>query len=428
MKSRKTFILFHFIIGSRKGNNITLKKIDCISAVNTLPGDPLNFPDLDISNLLLMSTEKGGRNSDISLSIAMNPEIGRKSMISTFGTPFSTSSSSNALQGSDFASALYDSDLAYSLNDHDIMHAPEYSLNSNEHFPFRPKNIMSDNMEFQVPNQVEKRRISRIRRIKNALMDMELMLGKDDLFINESEMLNYATKNLISEEADPIKEALNLLNCPDEPFVMETFDGIFKTSKLNFSYSKPMISKKSGSNNSAFTSDHIDFHDAEGHYEYYNNNDNFNEIEQYRNVPNSTPNTLNLPWSISGSGLSSSSMGLSSIGINTPIRKGQLNGQNSPTSLLDLQLSSTSSSSSISLYNPKNDMNLPQETFDFLYYLHDSMSSDSGINTLGRILNKETVSRPVVARAFHHLLELKSANLIDVKQSSPFSDIQIIMN
>ena len=424
----------------RKGSNITLKKIDCISAVNVLPGDPLNFPDLDISNLLSMTTEKDGRSSEASSSAAMNPEIGRKSILSSFGTPFSTSTSSNALQGSDFAAALSDAEMAYSLNDHDMMYASDYSMNSNEFFPFRPKSINSsgsnENLEFQVPNLVEKRRVSRLnrlKRIKNALMDMELMLEKDELFINESEMLQRSQVSLEANDVDPIKEALKLLNGPEELFVSETFDGIFKTSKLNFSYST--YKQNTNLNNQAdFDADLMAFNDNDG-YDYYNDNDNFNEIEQYRNVPNSTPSTLNLPWSVSGSSISNDSRGLfsSSIGINTPIRKGRSNDQSSPTSLAELQelklsSSSSGSSSSIPLYNPQNNMNLSQETFDFLYYLHDSMPSNSGITTFGSILKKETVSRAIAARAFHHLLELKSASLIDVKQPRPFADIQITMN
>ena len=366
----------------------------------------------------------------------MNLEIGRKSITSSFGTPFSTSTSSNALQGSDFAAAISDSDIAYSLNDHDMMRGgSDYSLNSNELFPLRPRSLNSsgsnDKMEFQVPDLVEKRRASRIRRIKNALMDMELMLGKDQLFINESEMLQRTQTISKLEETDPIKEALKLLNGPDELFVLETFEGIFKTNKPSFTFSAHKISGNSRQP-AGFNSDPADFNDADGHYEYYNDNDNFNDIEQYRNVPNSTPSTLNLPWSVSGSSISSDTRGLSSVGINTPIRKGRNNDQSSPSSLSDLHdlklSSSSSSSSSIPFYNPQNNMNLSQETFDFLYYLHDSMLPNSGITTFGSILKKETVSRPIAARAFHHLLELKSASLIDVKQPSPFSDIQIIMS
>lgn len=405
-----------------------MKKIDCISAVNTLPGDPLNFPDLDITNLLLMSTENGGPATARSSEASMNPEMGRKSFASVLGTPFSnTSGSSNALQGSDFASAISDSDLAYSLNDHDMMHGSDYSMNSNEIFPLRPKKAGANgNLDFQVPNHLEKRRISRIRRIKNGLMDMELMLGKDELFIKESELLQNSKNNSGIEEIDPIQEALKLLNGPDEFFVMETFDGIFKTSKLNFKLS--IKQKHNGKASSTFTSDHIDFNDG-----YYEDNDiyNNNDIEQYRNVPNSTPSTLNLPWSISGSSLSdsnSSMKGFSSIGINTPVRKGQQSSPSSFSDLQDLRLSSSSSSSpSIPLYNPQTNMNLSQETFDFLYYLHDSLLSDSGSTTFGSVLNKETVSRPIAARAFHHLLELKSASLIDVNQAAPFSDIEIII-
>ena len=91
MKSALFNLIQSFYYVYRKGSNITLKKIDCISAVNVLPGDPLNFPDLDISNLLSMTTEKDGRSSEASSSAAMNPEIGRKSILSSFGTPFSTS-------------------------------------------------------------------------------------------------------------------------------------------------------------------------------------------------------------------------------------------------------------------------------------------------------------------------------------------------
>lgn len=358
-----------------------------------------------------MANVNGGRSSEISSTIGLNPEMGRKSILSSLGTPFSTSSSSNALQGSDFAAAISDSDLGYSMNDHDMMYGSEMS---SDIFPLRPRS--ESNMEFQVPTRIEKRKISRIRRIKNALMDTETMLDKGELFINESEMLQYNLYNLKTEEYfDSIKEALTLLNAPAELFALESFEGIFNLCKFNYS----------NRNLSGNIDDHIDFNYADDHYDYISGNDNFNDIEEYRNDPNATPSSaLYLPWSTNSSSSFSSNKGISSAGINTPIRKGHLNVHSSPSSLSE---SISGSSPSVKLYNPENNMNLSQESFDFLYYLHDSITSESGIASFGNILKKDTVSRQIAARGFYHLLELKSANLIDVKQRLPFSEIQIIM-
>ena len=81
----------------------------------------------------------------------MTPEAGRKSLL---GTPFfnfpSSSSSLNALQGSDFAAVISDSDFSTGLNDHDY--------NINEMFSLRPplnnSNSSNGSLEFHVPDEL----------------------------------------------------------------------------------------------------------------------------------------------------------------------------------------------------------------------------------------------------------------------------------
>ena len=410
------------ILSFRKGINISLKKIDCISAVNTLPGDPLNFPDLDIANLLLdtATTVSNGRSS---LSSNLSVEIGRKSML--IGTPFSTSSS-NALQGSDFAAVISDSDFG-SLNDHDDMpYSEDFSLALRPAFKDR---ITSDNLTFQVPELLARQK-RRLKRFKNALMDHELMLEKDQLFINQQGMLNYSGAELLSNISDPIMEALKLLNGPEYIFIPGTFDSIFTSNRLKFSYSKkkPIIAGLVVNDDNQYPPD-----SDNGNY-----HDDFNDIEAYRNdansISSSTPSNLVLPWSTSSSSFSSSHStfldkhgGVSSI-LNTPIRKGGNNTPSPLTDLTDLKLSSSSSSTSFSstssaIFGNTQTSSMSQETFDFFYYLVDSITSKSG--SLSSILKREYTSRPIAARALHHLLELRSANLIEVEQNCPFADIKI---
>lgn len=403
-----------------------MKKIDCISAVNVLPGDPLNFPDLDITNLLLDSQGIGRA----SLSSNPSAEIGRKSM--SLGTPFSTvSSSSNALQGSDFAAVISDSDFG-SMNDHDMPfpHDDDYQMSLR---PARDRSSSSDSMEFQVPEELQRQRQQRkVKRFKNALMDHELMLEKDQLFINDQEMLEY--RDPFNAPSDPFIEALRLLNKPDELFISGTFDSIFTTRRLEFSFNKkPKLADESAEKKME-TSDEGMIYDDGGFNDYDGGG-----IEMFRNdssISSSstrTPSTLILPWSTSTSTSDNQQRLLSSV-LNTPIRKG---GSSTPSPLTDnlqeLRLTSNSSSSA-SFSSSSEDFHnqldsgssLSQDTFDFFYFLFDSVPSKSGgIIELSSVLKRESTSRAVAARALHHLLELTSANLINVKQIHPFSDIKI---
>lgn len=397
-----------------------MKKIDCISAVNVLPGDALNFPDLDISSLLI-ENQAVGRTS---LSSNPSAEIGRKSML--LGTPFSTTSSStlsNALHGSDFANAISYSDYG-SMNDHsDIPFSEEFN---NQRF-VRPRiEDSDDSMEFQVPDQLQQKK-KRLKRFINSLMDHDLMLEKDELFINENEML---TNTIASTVTDPFAAALKLLKSPDEFFIPGTFDAIFSCDRLSFNY-KGNNAKKNKKIDQKTINDGLttasDFH-------FDNENDGFDYdggIEMYRNENTlssssiTTPSTLILPWSNASS--SSDKQRLLSSVLNTPIRK---NGNSTPSPLdeiNELKLTSSSSNSSFSSSSfqtfPSENLSLSQETFDFFCFLVDSLPSKSGY--LGNVSKRESMSRPIAARALHHLLELKSNNLIDVKQLKPFSDIKI---
>ncbi len=392
-----------------------------------MPGDPLNFPDLDIANLLLDSQGIGRA----SLSSNPSAEIGRKSM--SLGTPFSTvSSSSNALQGSDFAAVISDSDFG-SMNDHD-MPLPlddDYQISLR---PARDRISSSDSMEFQVPEELQRQRQQRkVKRFKNALMDHELMLEKDQLFINDQEMLEY--RDLFGTTSDPFTEALKLLNKPDELFISGTFDSIFTTRRLDFHFNKkPKLApenteKKMGTSDEGMLYDDGGFNDYDG-----------GGIEMFRNESSisssstRTPSTLILPWSTSTSTSDKQQRLLSSV-LNTPIRKG---GSNTPSPLTDnlQELRLTSSSSSSASFASSEDFqnqlgggsSLSQDTFDFFYFLVDSVPSKSGGSIeLNSVLKRESTSRAVAARALHHLLELTSANLINVKQHQPFSDIKILI-
>lgn len=400
-----------------------MKKIDCISAVNVLPGDPLNFPDLDISNLLMSESH---RASIMSTSTVLNPEIGRKSF--SLGTPFSTPSS-NALQGSDFASVIGDSDFG-SMNDHDTM--------DHEIFPLRQisnniSSYQSENFEFNVPDELrrQKRAKQKIQKFKNSLMDHELMLEKDKLFINDNELLKQNfNDNFIS--SDPFKVALDLLNNPDEQLFESST--IFKTTKLNFSYetrkteqnkNKSIIPMTISSSNNE---DSVDFIMDNDDYRFHDG------IEVYRNDPNSrrlsmtsssTPSNLMLPWS-SSSVEKSRNHFLSAI-QNTPIRKGL---QSTPSPLTDLSATPSSSLSSASSPFKQFSTSLSNETFDFFYFLQDTIenSDNTKIFTFETALPKAGTCRAVAARAFHHLLELKTANLVKVKQFRPFSSIEILID
>jgi hypothetical protein len=400
-----------------------LKKIDCISAVNVLPGDPLNFPDLDISNLLMSESH---RASIMSTSTVLNPEIGRKSF--SLGTPFSTPSS-NALQGSDFASVIGDSDFG-SMNDHDTM--------DHEIFPLRQisnniSSYQSENFEFNVPDELrrQKRAKQKIQKFKNSLMDHELMLEKDKLFINENELLKQNfNDNFFS--SNPFKVALDLLNNPDEQLFESST--IFKTTKLNFSYE---TRKAEQNKNKSIIPMTISSSNNEDSVDYIMDNDDYrfdDGIEVYRNDPNSrrlsmtsssTPSNLMLPWS-SSSVEKSRNHFLSAI-QNTPIRKGL---QSTLSPLTDLSATPSSSLSSASSPFKQFSTSLSNETFDFFYFLQDTIenSDNTKIFTFETALPKAGTSRAVAARAFHHLLELKTANLVKVKQSRPFSSIEILID
>lgn len=397
-----------------------MKKIDCISAVNVLPGDPLNFPDLDISNLLISESH---RASIVSTSTVLNPETGRKSF--SLGTPFSTPSS-NALQGSDFASVVGDSDFG-SMNDHDTM--------DQDIFPLRQINnqilsSQSENFEFKVPDELKRqqRARQRIKKFKNSLMDHELMLDKDQLFINECELLKTNLNNGAGERCDPFKMALDLLNNPDELFFES--DVIFKTTKLNFSYTKPKTEQsKQNLQISRSDDDSINYHMDNDDYGF---ND---DIEVYRNDPNvgglsltssSTPSNLILPWSSSSADATKNPF--SSAIQNTPIRKGL---QSTPSPLTDLVATPSSSSLSAASSPFKHfSTALSQDTFNFFYFLQDTIETSGNIKifTFETVLPKNKTNRAVAARAFHHLLELKTASLVEVKQTRPFSDIEISIN
>ena len=447
----------------RIGTNITLKKFDCISNVNIIPGDPLNFPDLDISNLLNISDARTSTSSHNN-QIIMTPEAGRKSLL---GTPFfnfpSSSSSLNALQGSDFAAVISDSDFSTGLNDHDY--------NINEMFSLRPplnnSNSSNGSLEFHVPDELlrQKRAKLRIRKLKNSLMDQDLMLEKDNLFINEREMLknNYLNISRSTEVADPIKEALQLLNGPNDKLLIDNDCkfSLFNNLKLKFTASFINAKKQKNNNNKANES----FHPKD-----INMNDDFNyDVEQYRNdtenggsvfSSSNTPSNLILPWSSSSDDIDMNHFPSSAI-PNTPSRKGpEYSSPFSDLQALRLSSSSSTSFSATPSSNPatpspfpvprnynnssSNDFisTLSKETFDFYYFLQDAIiakttekikttpkSSDQiNANALiyfTDILKKESTRKPIAARALHHLLELKTANLITVKQIRPYSEIQI---
>ena len=157
--------------------------------------------------------------------------------------------------------------MAYSLNDHDMMYASIIQwipMKSSIQTKSISSSGSNENLEFQVPNLVEKRRVSRLNRLKElkCFNGHGINAGKDELFINESEMLQRSQVSLEANDVDPIKEALKLLNGPEELFVSETFDGIFKTSKLNFSYSTNNHKQNTNLNNQAgFNADLMAFND-----------------------------------------------------------------------------------------------------------------------------------------------------------------------
>jgi hypothetical protein len=398
-----------------------MKKIDCISAVNVLSGDPLNFPDLDIANLLKTESAR----TSLSSSNLQSTEIGRKSLL---GTPFSVSSltsstnnnnsNNNTLQGSDFTTALGDSDFGEFNEEH---HAGALDF---QHY-MRPN--ASDSLDdFQVPDVLARRRQSRSRKLKNSLMDHELMLEKDQLFISETEMLSDSISFIESSvNKNPNEEALELLNNSEE---LSMFHDLWNAQKFAFelpSKQTRKITKASAGNDSTFNNE-MDL----GDIEEFRGDNNFHEGSSDYGL--STPQQLlTLPWSTSSSASSRKQI-ISSI-LNTPSRKPS---SSSPISALnDLKLLSSSSDTSYgSNYQefPASSNNLSKETFDFYCFLQEawesSMSAKSrSITSFSTLLKKETTGKAVAARAFHHLLELKTSAMIEVSQNRPFSDIQIKM-
>jgi hypothetical protein len=322
----------------RKGANITIKKIDAVSG-NLLPNEPaLNFPDFDIAGLLAAASSDN--KSTAAYSEISTLEIGRK---------LSSSSATGAFAlGSDFRSSLQGSDFASVAPDSDFSHHPDIEADFGDpaKFPLKPATNVDRHFEFQVPPPDSRKRKS-ISLRRHLLLDKvdELMLGKDQLFITESEM--------------------------------------FRNDDDNLSFA------------------------------------------------NGTPSQLNLPWSSSSASKSNSSnssrrTSLTSFIDNTPIRKGSSTATLSTPSPLtepfaDLKLISAT----------HNSQTLSDESFDFFYFLQEKLSSladksgRSASNTFKRIISVDVNGRAVAARAFHHLLELRTANLVDLKQASSFSDIKI---
>lgn len=169
-------------------HNITVKKIECISAVNV----DLKLPDFDINELLSVDAKFPLP------SISSTPEQGRKSSFA-----FSTSGSSATPSGlAPFSDALDDLDTLNSASSASRIESflrPSSSVSS-LHFPTDPPEIIK-------PRRV----INRQPRFLN-LFDDKIMLEKDELFLSGD---SYQSETKMSARAAE-EEALKLLCNPNE--------------------------------------------------------------------------------------------------------------------------------------------------------------------------------------------------------------------
>lgn len=168
--------------------NITVKKIECISAVNA----DLKLPDFDINELLSVDAKFPLP------SVASTPEQGRKSSFA-----FSTSGSSATPSGlAPFSDALDDLDPLDSASTTSRIESflrPSSSVSS-LHFPTDP------------PENIQPRRVVNRQRRLLHLFDDKIMLDKDELFLSGISIIAESRMNPRAAE----EEAFRLLRNPNE--------------------------------------------------------------------------------------------------------------------------------------------------------------------------------------------------------------------
>ncbi len=248
------------------------------------------------------------------------------------------------------------------------------SAGDTDHFQsfLRPASVSSSsanvslNLTSELPFEPANKPVIRKRKLLH-LFDEEIMLDKDQLFLkNVSELPTNTLKC-----KNPHQEALNLLTCPND-WLPENFTKILKDHFV------PEIEMFRAGEAAEM------FDDLSMPMPWQSDTDSVDDLKR-----------LSL-GSLNSSGMASPYM--SSIA--------------SPFSTPSPQLRTTQP--------PFTASNTTKSTLDFLLFLQERIPTGEAVYFDTLI---EPRRRAVAARAFHHLLELKMSNLLQARQSRPYSRI-----
>jgi len=396
---------------ARNTASITIGKVDTLPKVGVL--NDMTLPDLDIATLLKAATDGYG-----------TPEQGRKdkegilaSSSSSLSKPFYASSSSRLSSSDSFAlqSDLIGTTAFPDTNFDDNLFADGAA------FPvalnlFQRRDDAARTASLEVPDVLHQAAAvikSRKRRSTINYFDSELMLDKEHLFLNDHEIMTDYLKAAISGKAsrETIINAINLITTPTEDMI----EGLTGT-KLDFHFTIPPLT---GKNNTDF--------------EHFNDDDSNNfhmDAEAYRSGNNNvqidlTPSTKHMPWSsIPGSDIDFNRRSSSDLSMQGLI----LSGSSSPTRSHSSIASNTAYPSFFTSLpeNIKASTVASRDTLDFLHFCQERTNERSKTSFFS-LINRQTESRHVAANAFSHILQLTSANLMQVRQVKPHGDIELVV-
>lgn len=379
----------------------------------------LNFSDLDLNTIL--SSTLDYPNPTKQLNIQSTPEIGRFNANSTSSSITASHKISSILHDSDFSNVM--GPVFMDMND-------GFDNELLDYLPLRSNSSASSNLEFHIPEEIKTTKTSYKPRRLNLMDDSDnLMLNKDELFISSADFYSNSKKSLFFTESseDPSKKAMKLLNNPSDLELNDVFSNILRIDQ----FFDPKIAKQENKNNKA-NNNNNNIDDMNMNDDYYDDVEVFrNDLMLQSSSSSNTPNMFQLlPWSMS----MDSSNNASSI-LNTPIKKNTSHSQTLLYPHSDNASSSTASSTTSSPFKITDTTN--NETLNFFQYLQERIIEDNkklkggGLQKnpstiyFDKLIELTSPNRHLVSRAFYHLLELKSSDLIDLNQSKPFSSIKI---
>lgn len=451
----------HVSLCRKSTTAITLKTIECISAVNMMTGPDLTLPDMDISQILRDAERQQQLNEG---KIQMTPEAGRKthgSSSSLRSAPLFHSSSSNRVSSMD-GSMLLHGDFASAIGDMDPLQSDPHDANDSlfMHPNGVERDFSSEPHQLNVPETVGAReRPARPRFVH--LFDDDLMLTKDQLFLSDADRIHPSIRKTPSNPSEAVyDDAIALLNGPSGD-VIEWLIAQSTPFRPLFAHSRPA---PVGCNKPISTADPAFFASVPDDDGFFHDP----PVETFRAAGSGGADGANdgdapfqlMPWSslLPSDQIDETGRASLSSAASLPFSPLRLRSS-SPTNSASSRSSSSGASAAASL--PFSMRTGPmasvrsRDTLDFLVFLQESLAlareqqptcNHIVLNEL--LLRSDNVShitRPIAARAFSHILgtitvqtsivyyewdwspsvELCNGGLVIVRQTRPFAAIHI---